>query len=1027
MLSPSDLSPRKTPTTAPWFGRAYYAVALALIGTIAVVAGLAMQQLRDSTVARINAASKNTAASIVQTIDGTFSMIDVALLASADEIARQLASGHADPASISTYLETQSSRIPHFAYFRGTDARGLVVYGKDLPAAPVSLADREFFTTLRDHPDSGLFVAKPVLARIAQRYVLTLARRITTRDGRFAGTVYASIYVDELQNMLSRLPIGEQASVGLRDRDMGLIARHVFGVDDPIPIGSTKVSTPFTQALADNPNEGSYVSDATSLDPFVRFYSYQRSARYGYLVNVGLSPQIELESWRRQAGIVGGLIGTLALLLLVFAYQSSRALVRREEYLEGVARMQGEHRDLMENLQTGVLVNVPGAGVTYANAKALELLGVSAAQLYGTEVLDPRWQLVSENGAALAPEDYPAPRVIRDGVPIREVVVGVKIPERAGTRWLLASAFPSFDAAGNIRHVVVNFYDTTQRKEAEDRWKFALEGSGDGFWDIDMERGQAICSRRYYEMLGYAEGEVPSLHKEWLQHVHPDDLERMRSDIATQLASPLGTFATEYRIRCKDGSYKWILARGMAVNRAADGTPLRMVGSNTDISELKAAEQKAWNQANFDALTGLPNRRLFYDRLDMKIRRAERTSEVLALLFIDLDQFKEVNDTLGHQVGDALLVEAATRIKSCVRDYDTVARLGGDEFTVIISDQHKLDDIGPIAQKIIDQVSQPFLLHEHTLYVSASIGIALYPSDAQTVNELIKNADQAMYAAKAGGRQRFCFFTKNLQDSAVERMHLVADLRVALAQRQLEVFYQPIVDLRSGEVRKAEALLRWHHPTRGAVSPAQFIPIAEEVGAIHDIGDWVFETAVTQLRAWHARFGPQFQISINKSPVQFEARAHRPSGSHWLRYLEEQGVSPESIVVEITEGVLMDGHAHVTDKLIQYRDCGIQVAVDDFGTGYSSLSYLRKFDIDYLKIDQSFVRNLQPGSSEMALCEGIVAMAHSLGLAVIAEGVETAEQRDILQAMGCDFAQGYFYARPAPAAEFERFLSARVT
>jgi predicted signal transduction protein with EAL and GGDEF domain len=352
-----------------------------------------------------------------------------------------------------------------------------------------------------------------------------------------------------------------------------------------------------------------------------------------------------------------------------------------------------------------------------------------------------------------------------------------------------------------------------------------------------------------------------------------------------------------------------------------------------------------------------------------------------------------------------------------------VARLGGDEFTVIISDQHKLDDIGPIAQKIIDHVSLPYHLGEGALYVSASIGIALYPSDAQSVNELVKNADQAMYAAKNSGRRRFCFFTRDLQESAMDRMRLVADLRVAVDQQQLEVYYQPIVNLRTGEVHKAEALLRWHHPVRGTVPPDQFIAIAEEVGAIHQIGDWVFETAVHQLRAWQGRFNPRFQISINKSPVQFEEQAQGATGSHWLRYLEEQGVAPESIVVEITEGVLMDGHSHVTDKLIQYRDCGIQVAVDDFGTGYSSLSYLRKFDIDYLKIDQSFVRNLQPGSSDMALCEGIVAMAHSLGLAVIAEGVETAEQRDILQTMGCDFAQGYFYARPVPATEFEHILS----
>jgi diguanylate cyclase (GGDEF)-like protein len=414
------------------------------------------------------------------------------------------------------------------------------------------------------------------------------------------------------------------------------------------------------------------------------------------------------------------------------------------------------------------------------------------------------------------------------------------------------------------------------------------------------------------------------------------------------------------------------------------------------------------------------NRALFYDRLEMKLRQSDRTGEELALLFIDIDRFKEVNDTLGHHVGDALLIQAAQRIRECVRDYDTVARLGGDEFTVILAAQHKSFDTGTIAQKIIDRLSVPFMLGEGEVYVSASIGIALYPADANDVNELIKNADQAMYVAKNGGRKRFCFFTKDMQESALERMRLVADLRMAVAEQQFEVYYQPIVNLQTGRVHKAEALVRWQHPQRGLVSPGKFISVAEEVGVIHDIGDWVFMQAAAQARVWRETRHPDFQISINKSPVQFEGE--RRGHASWIDRLRELGLSGNSIVIEITEGILMNNSASVTESLIQFRDAGIQVAIDDFGTGYSSLAYLNKFDIDYLKIDQSFVRNLAPDSSDRALCEAIVGMAHSLGLLVIAEGVETAQQRDLLKDLHCDFAQGYLYSKPVPASQFEAYL-----
>jgi diguanylate cyclase (GGDEF)-like protein/PAS domain S-box-containing protein len=438
--------------------------------------------------------------------------------------------------------------------------------------------------------------------------------------------------------------------------------------------------------------------------------------------------------------------------------------------------------------------------------------------------------------------------------------------------------------------------------------------------------------------------------------------------------------------------------------------------------ERKRAEDLIWRQANYDNITRLPNRRLFRDRLEQEMRKTRRDGQALALLFIDLDRFKEVNDTLGHDAGDLLLVEAARRIGECVRDSDTVARLGGDEFTVTLPQLGDVDRAEQVAEHIIETLAQPFEIGDEMVYISASVGITLYPNDADEIEGLLKNADQAMYVAKNSGRNCYSFFTSRMQEHALNRQHLIRDLRGALAADQFRLYFQPIVDPRDGCIVKAEALIRWRHPERGMVSPAEFIPLAEEVGLIGDIGDWVFREAVRWMKRWHMQGLPCAQVSVNKSPGQFVLDG---SNERWLRHLGELGLPGECLVIEITEGLLLDERADVSAKLLQFRDAGIQVAVDDFGTGYSSLSYLKKFDIDYLKIDRSFVRDLATDPNDLALSEAIIVMAHKLGLKVVAEGVETVEQRDILMAAGCDYAQGYLYDKPMPAEEFDALLELR--
>lgn len=563
--------------------------------------------------------------------------------------------------------------------------------------------------------------------------------------------------------------------------------------------------------------------------------------------------------------------------------------------------------------------------------------------------------------------------------------------------------------------------DLEALRESEALWSFALEGGGDCVWDWNLTCNEVKLSKGGKDMFGFADDEIGNDMKEWTARVHPEDVTGMLAQVSEFFRSRSDRFIAEYRVRCKDNSWKWILTRGMVAHRDTDGTVRRMIGTHTDLTERKQAEDTILRQANYDSLTLLPNRRLFRDRLGQAIRLAKRDNSRMALMLIDLDNFKEINDTMGHDTGDNLLVDTAQRIHGSIRETDTVARMGGDEFVVILTNIVDAGSIDRIAQNINDRLSEPFLLRDEKAFVSASIGITLYPDDSTDMEDLLKHSDQAMYVAKNLGGNRYSYFTPGLQEQAQKRMRLIKDLRNALSEKQFQVYYQPIVSLPTGKIHKAEALLRWIHPTRGMVGPSEFIPLAEVTGLIVEIGDWVLQQAMMQAQRIQSFYQQEFQISVNKSPVQFRVENSFKTVD-MMEEMERHGLKASSLVVEITEGVLLDDDGNIQEKLLALRDAGIQVAIDDFGTGYSSLAYLKKFDIDYLKIDQAFVSNLDYQSNDMALCEAIVVMAHRLGLKVIAEGVETEQQRELLLQSGCDYAQGFLFSKAISGQELEDLL-----
>jgi len=439
-----------------------------------------------------------------------------------------------------------------------------------------------------------------------------------------------------------------------------------------------------------------------------------------------------------------------------------------------------------------------------------------------------------------------------------------------------------------------------------------------------------------------------------------------------------------------------------------------------DITEKKQSDELIWSQANFDTLTGLPNRQMFHCRLEQELKNATRSKTTLALMFLDLDHFKQVNDSLGHIMGDLLLKETAQRITSCIRDTDTVARLGGDEFTVILPDLASFLDAEQIAKHIIHQLALPFHLDNEVVHISTSIGITLFPNDAVTSSNLIINADQAMYQAKHNGHNGFSYFTQSMQDTTLARSQLISDLRNAVKNNEFILHYQPIFDLSTGKIRKLEALIRWQHPTDGIISPLTFIHLAEETGLIHEIGDWVFITATKQLKQWQLDFNPLLKLTLNKSPIQF---CNEKGYQHWLDILKEVDLPSSDITIEITEGLLLESTSKTTDQIANLRQHGFKFAIDDFGTGYSSLSYLKKFKLDFLKIDQSFVKHLTLDSDDAILTKTIIVMAQSLGLKVIAEGIETAEQQQMLTQAGCELGQGYFLAKPLSVSDVEVLLA----
>ena len=590
-------------------------------------------------------------------------------------------------------------------------------------------------------------------------------------------------------------------------------------------------------------------------------------------------------------------------------------------------------------------------------------------------------------------------RIIRDegtGKPLRIVGLDLDVTERRTTQDALTQS-------------------EARLRTSEERLALALDSGSDGLWDWNITTGHVWYSDRWQTMLGYYPGEIEPHIRAFESLIHPDDFQQVRALVEEHLAGRTSAYASEYRRRTKSGDYIWVLSRGRVVARDEQGAPMRMVGTYIDITERKASEQRIAYMARHDVLTGLPNRTVFHEHLEQRLAEVRRGRGQAALLCLDLDRFKPINDTLGHPAGDELLCQVAARLRSTVSEGDVVVRLGGDEFAIIVSHLDHVHEARALAQRVIDAVGQPIDLGGVLVTVGVSIGIARAPTDGDAPEFLFKNADLALYRAKSTARNSHCFYETGM-DAAVEtRMQLELELREAVMGDSFALNYQPVLRLADHKIVGFEALMRWPHPTRGMIPPDAFIPLAEETGLIVALGSWALQAACHEAASWPN----DLWIAVNVSAVQFQQPGLEESVK---AALAASGLPPNRLKLEITESVLVQDAEAVMACLHRLKGLGVRIALDDFGTGYSSLSYLRRFPFDKIKIDRSFIREITDPSAA-AIVRAVVGIATQLGATVTAEGVETTEQLEQVYREGCMDVQGYLVSRPLSAQQAVEFIA----
>ena len=954
--------------------------------------------------------ARNYAELIEARLDATLRRVDADLAQLVERIPVELLGRQATPVerqALESDLERQRRGFPEVGGFRVVDAQGNLLDTDP----PINIADRPYFPQVRDAREKTTLFSELLRSRLNDKPVIVAARAIRDPGGRFLGMVIVPLDVQHFAHLFDSVKLGAGGALEIRRSDSHRSVLHAPVVPGDLEQQPAK-NYPLYEKLAAGTERVGVQDFVSPVDGMRRIYAWRALSHYPFYVLAGFSVADVRAIWRQRVATVVGVSLLLFASLGLVLFRLFQAQERELRVLEGLRRNK-------ERLKAAQRIARLGSWEMSLSDRSMR----ASDELLDIFEIDPEQKDLGYGDFlnVVHPDD----RVLLDQA------VSEAIRQNRGGQHKHRLLMPD----GRIKHVMETgelicaedgapikmlgtSQDVTSQQQMESRLELlasAFHYSGEAILITDAGNEIVTVNPAFTKLTGYPAEEAVGRNPRFLSagRSSREEYREMWKTITEH-----GFWQGEIWDRRKDGAIypKWM---SISVIRDAAGAIVYHVAHFTDVSSERAAEAQLQHMAHHDILTGLLNRLSLTGRLDQALAAARRDGVRVALLFIDLDRFKVVNDTLGHHIGDKLLIEVAARLRDSVRDSDVVARLGGDEFVIMLSDMENSGSAAVVAEKLVRNIGDPYLIEGHDLYTTPSIGIAIFPSDGDDGDTLMKNADAAMYHAKAAGRNNFQFFDARMNDAALERLKIEHSLRQALVREEFRVHYQPIIDLASGKVSAFEALVRWQHPEMGMVSPGDFISIAEETGLIQPIGEWVFWTACRQIAEFNAAGFRGLKMCINISAMQLR-NGNLPILAKGA--IEAFGLEAATLVFEITESVAMQ-HPEETVRILDLlSEMGVGLAIDDFGTGYSSLSYLRMFPISHLKLDRTFVEEIGQGPGSAVICDATIGLAHNLGLRIVAEGIETQAQYDYLQQKGCDLIQGYLFSRPIPPDEALAFI-----
>ena len=973
--------------------------------TIAIT-GLVTWQIREgrqTALVAVEVATQNLAHTLAYGVDSTIHTTDQALLTVADELHRQQRSKKPDDKEIAEMLRRQLQRLPDLYSLTVSDRDGVLVFGQGVDREKkISIADRPYFVTLRDNPNAGLVISEPHISRVSRKAQIAFGRRVNCADGSFCGIVLAPMHLDRFVERFAKINIGAHGLITLRTREAALLARFPALAAEQGQPGHVALSAELKQIRAAGKNQGTYVS-VSPTDQINRVSTYLEIDDHPFFIVVGLALDEQLIAWRRTAQLEALFAGLLILMLAAGFWRLGRDAQNREAHHMNTLQEHAFRQKIIESLPGMFYVFDASGRFQIWNHNLEAVSGYDAVEIKQMNALDffagvekSRIAEAIQRALTTGAASIEAKFQTKDGTQIPYFFTGVR-GERDG--------LPIVIGLGS---------DITERLHAEENLKLAasvFSHAREGIMITAPDSTIIDVNEAFTRLTGYSRDEVLGKTPRILNSG------RQKKEHFTAMWQDLvdpGHWTGEVWNRRKNGEVYAVMQTVSAV-RDAHGKTQQYVALFSDITPLKEHEQQLEHIAHYDALTAMPNRVLLADRLHQAMSQAKRRGQRLAVAYLDLDGFKFVNDTHGHDAGDQLLIAVAARMKQALRDGDTLARIGGDEFVVVMLDLSDDDASVPMLNRLLAAAAEPVPVGDLTLQVSASVGVTFFPqTDDIDADQLLRQADQAMYLAKQAGKNRFHFFDTE-QDRSVRGHHEnIEHISRALRDREFVLYYQPKVNMRSGQIIGAEALIRWQHPEKGLLPPAVFLPVIENHALAVDIGEWVIDAALTQIEVWQAA-GLDIPVSVNIGARQlqhagFVLRLRELLAAH-------PGVSPEKLELEVLETSALEDLVHVSQIIEACRDMGVTFALDDFGTGYSSLTYLKRLPVTLLKIDQSFVRDMLVDPDDLAILNGVIGLATAFRREVIAEGVETVEHGEVLLGLGCDLAQGYGIARPMPAID----------